>query len=84
MSNESIATGRRTVNVAVVTVIAWVAARLLNVEIASDDPIVLLAAPMIVGIGARLSYWLAARFPAAGWVLFGYGTQPTYPAKVIR
>ena len=80
MSNVNIATTRTTVNAAVIGAVVYCANRFFGVTIDPADPVILVAAPVVIGVGYRLSVYLADRFPQLAHILFGKTQTPDYEA----
>jgi hypothetical protein len=89
-SSETTGTIRTGVNATVASAIVaatlYALDRWADIEVSTDDPAVVLflipAAGAIVAFVYRLSRYLADRFPALGYVLFGIPRPPSYPDPV--
>lgn len=78
MNDPNTATVRTTWNVVVLMVLTWIVTSITDKEVATDDPRIIIAAGVIVGIFYRLSVVLSETVPYVGYVLFGVNRSPAY------
>jgi len=78
MSDVRVATVRTTMPAVWVSLLMWLAVR-LGWDLDGDDwQVVMLVAPLVLGVVYRLGRELEARWPVVGRVLFGSGKVPSY------
>jgi len=78
MSDVRVATVRTTVPAVWVSLLLWLAVR-LGWDLKEDDwQVVMLVAPVVLGVVYRLGRELEARWPVVGRVLFGSSRRPSY------
>ena len=78
MSDVRIATVRTTMPAVWVSLLMWLAVRLGWDLSAEDWQVVMLVAPLVLGVVYRAGRELEARWPMVGRVLFGSAKQPHY------
>lgn len=78
MSDVRTATVRTTMPALWVSLLMWLAVR-LGWDIEGDDwQVVMLVAPLVLGVVYRAGRELEARWPVVGRVLFGSSRRPSY------
>lgn len=78
MSDVRVATVRTTMPALWVSLLMWLAVR-LGWDVDGDDwQVLMLVAPLVLGVVYRLGRELEARWPAVGRVLFGSVKVPHY------
>lgn len=77
MTDTRIATVRTSWFATFAALVAFAAAR-LGFEIDTNDPLFMLAAPVVVGIGYRAALALSEAVPWVGYVFFGVNRSPGY------
>lgn len=78
MSDVRVATVRTTMPALWVSLLMWLAVR-LGWDVSGDDwQVLMLVAPLVLGVVYRLGRELEARWPAVGRVLFGSAKVPHY------
>lgn len=81
MSDTATATVRTAVPTAWATVIAWAVGRFGLDLSGAEWQVLCLALPVIGGVFYRLARVVEARWPVAGYVLFGSPRTPAYAAR---
>lgn len=87
MTDTRTATVRTSWHTTLIAALAYLASRLFGWEISTDDPLLLLVVPVVVGIFYRASVALSEAVPWIGYVLFGVNRSPEYsepPPEVPR
>jgi hypothetical protein len=78
MNDTTTATVRTTWSLGVAVLLAWLAGRVLGVEVSTDDPWIILIAPAVYAVFYRLSVVISEHVPYVGYVLFGVNRSPSY------
>jgi len=80
MNHKHVATVRTTVPAAWVALLSWLVVRAGWTPNEQDWQIILLAAPVAVGVFYRAGREIEQRYPVAGQILFGSKMTPRYEA----
>ena len=81
MNDKHVATVRTTVPAAWVALLSWLIVRAGWTPTEQDWQIILLAAPVALGVFYRAGRELEQRYPAVGRILFGSALTPKYGAN---